>query len=221
MEYSLGELHSPLPRDCPFNFLHLSSEEPTPDDPLHDLDQSDPLPGDARNQGVSHVPVSADQVLRSEGNERRKWIGACKKELGNLTSTQTIEPISVNDLTRLRRTALFTGNKLIELPATAVFTIKPDKYKVRFVACGNKTAETYGKVATTDLDPSMMRYLLSCAASSPPNSISGLDVTLPTGRICHSQTSIHAVQTSTHTSRSRLAYSQSHLRVARISSFVF
>ena len=63
VEYSLGELHSPLPRDCPFTFLHLSSEDPTPDDPLHDLDQSDPLPGDARNQGVSHVPVSADQVL--------------------------------------------------------------------------------------------------------------------------------------------------------------
>ena len=60
VEYSLGEVHSPLPRGCPFTFLHLSSEDPTPDDPLHDLDQSDPLPGDARNQGVSHVPVSAE-----------------------------------------------------------------------------------------------------------------------------------------------------------------
>ena len=111
VEYSLGELHSPL------------------------------LGTNARNQGVSHVPVSADQVLRSEGNERRKWIGACKKELDNLTSTQTIEPISADDLTRvtrLRRTARSTGNKLIELPAKGVFTIKPDKYKVRFVACGNK-----------------------------------------------------------------------------------
>ena len=130
------------------------------------------------------------RYFRSEGNERRKWIGACKKELDNLTSTQTIEPISADDLTRLRRTARSTGNKLIELPAKGVFTIKPDKYKVRFVACGNKTAETYGKVATTDLDPGMMRYLLSWAASSPSNSISTLDVTaaflnapLPTGRI--------------------------------------
>ena len=144
MEYSLGELHSPLPRDWPFTFLRFSSEDPTPDDPLHDLDQSDPLPGDARNQGVSHVPVSADQVLRSEGNERRKWIGAAKKELDSLTSTQTIEPISADDLNRLRRTARSTGT-LIELPAKGVFTIKPDEYKVCFVACGNKTAETYGR----------------------------------------------------------------------------
>ena len=74
VEYSLGALHSPLRRDCPFTFLHLSSVDPTPDDPLDDLDQSDPLPGDARNQRVSHVSVSADQVLRTEGNERRKWI---------------------------------------------------------------------------------------------------------------------------------------------------
>ena len=93
-------------------------------------------------------------------------------------------------MTRLRRIARSIGNKLIELPAKGVFTIKPDKYKVRFVACGNKTVETYGKVATTDLDPGMMRYLSSWAASSPSNSISTLDVTaaflnapLPTGRI--------------------------------------
>ena len=51
--------------------------------------------------------------------------------------------------------------KYIELPSKGVFTIKPDKYKVRIVACGNKTHETYGKIATTDLDTAMMRYLVS------------------------------------------------------------
>ena len=34
------------------------------------------------------------------------------------------------------------GQQLVELPSKGVFTIKPDKYKVRIVACGNKTADT-------------------------------------------------------------------------------
>ena len=72
--------------------LHSIDHFRTPDDSLHDLDQSDPLPGDARNQGVSHVPVSADQVLRSEGNERRKWIGACKKNLITLPLLKPLNP---------------------------------------------------------------------------------------------------------------------------------
>ena len=43
--------------------------------------------------------------------------------------------------------------------------MKSDKYKVRIVACGNKTADTYGRVSTTDLDTAMLRYILSWAAS--------------------------------------------------------
>ena len=58
-----------------------------------------------------------------------------------------------------------------------VFTFKPDKYKVRIVACGNKTHETFGRVSTTDLDTAMMRYLVSWGASSPDFTLASLDVT--------------------------------------------
>ena len=57
-------------------------------------------------------------------------------------------------------------------------------------ACGNKTAELYGKASTTDLDTAMMRYLLSWGASSSSNAVASLDVTpaflsapLPPGRV--------------------------------------
>ena len=58
-----------------------------------------------------------------------------------------------------------------------VFTIKPDKYKVRVVACGNKTSEIYGKISTTDLDAAMLRFLLLWGASSSSHAIASLDVT--------------------------------------------
>ena len=61
---------------------------------------------------------------------------------------------------------------------------------MRIVACGNKTAETYGKVSTTDLDTAMMRYLLSWGASSSSHAVAFLDVTaaflnapLPPGQV--------------------------------------
>ena len=72
----------------------------------------------------------------------------------------------------------------------AVFPQKPDKKKVRIVACSNKTDEVFGKTTTTDLDCGMMRYIISWAASLPDFSLATLDVTaaflnapLPTGRI--------------------------------------
>ena len=82
-----------------------------------------------------------------------------------------------------------TGQKYIELPAKAVFTIKPSKFKIGIVACGNKTDETFGCASTTDLDTGMVRYLVSWAASLPNFCLASLDVTaaflnapLPTGR---------------------------------------
>ena len=81
---------------------------------------------------------------------------------------------------KLKRRARSTGQKYIELPANAVFTIKPDKFKVRVVACGNKTDETFGRASATDLDTGMMRYLVSWNswnASLPNFSLASLDVT--------------------------------------------
>ena len=78
----------------------------------------------------------------------------------------------------------------MELPSKVVFTIKPEKYKIRIVACGNQTDDTFGKITTTDLDSCMLRFLLSWGASTWKNVIASLDVTaaflnadLPPGRI--------------------------------------
>ena len=187
MEYSLADAHSSLPADCPFTFLYLSSEDSTRDDPSHD----DSLPdAPSTRQGTTHVSVTADEVLRSTGDTRRKWIGAGKTELDNLTNTSTITSLAPEQRDELRRMARSTGQKYIELPAKAVFTIKPSKFKIRIVACGNKTDETFGRTSTTDLDTGMLRYLVSWAASLPNFCLASLDVTaaflnapLPTGRI--------------------------------------
>ena len=102
---------------------------------------------------------------------------AGRKELGNLKNTGTVEPISPERKEQIKVEARKQGLKYVKLPAKGVFTIKPDKFKVRIVACGNKTAETYGKVSTTDLDIAMMRYLLSWDASSSSHAVASLDVT--------------------------------------------
>ena len=102
---------------------------------------------------------------------------AGRKELDNLTNTGTVEPISPERKEQIKVEARKKGLKYVELPAKGVFTIKPDKFKVRIVVCGNKTAETYGKVSTTDLDTAMMRYLLSWGASSSSHAVASLDVT--------------------------------------------
>ena len=191
VEYSLADAHSSLPADCPFTFLYLSSEDSTRDDPSHDTEHDLSLPdAPSTRQGTTHVSVTADEVLRSTGDTRRKWIGAGKTELDNLTNTSTITSLAPEQRDELRRTARATGQKYIELPAKAVFTIKPSKFKIRIVACGNKTDETFGRTSTTDLDTGMLRYLVSWAASLPNFCLASLDVTaaflnapLPTGRI--------------------------------------
>ena len=86
---------------------------------------------------------------------------AGRTELDSLKNTGTVTAVSSEKKEELRREARATGQQFVELPSKGVFTIKPDKYKVRIVACGNKTADTYGRVSTTDLDAAMLRYILS------------------------------------------------------------
>ena len=136
VEHSLADAHSSLSADCPFTFLYLSSEDSTREDPSHDADQDLSLrDSSSTRQGATHVSVTAVEVLRSSGNARRKWIGAGKTELDNLTNASTITSLAPEQRDELRRTARSTGQKYIELPAKAVFTIKPSKFKIRIVAC--------------------------------------------------------------------------------------
>ena len=71
-----------------------------------------------------------------------------------------------------------------------VWTIKPDKFKCRIVACGNQTQNIYGRTSTTDLDTAMLRFILSWGASSSDHEMASLDITaaflnaeLPPGRV--------------------------------------
>ena len=134
-----------LPPDCPFTFLYLSSQDSIKDGNSDDLEQLNSLPDGSRKQGTTHIPVTVEQLLQSDGEERLKWMCAGRRA---------------------------------------------DKYKVRIVACGNKTRETFGKISTTDLDTARMRYLVSWGASSPDFTLASLDMTaaflnapLPEGRV--------------------------------------
>ena len=83
-----------LLEESPFTFLYLSSEDSLQDEALEDLSSSDPSLDDLKKQGVTHIPVTAEQVLQSDGEERWKWMQTGRKELDNLSSTGTTESIS-------------------------------------------------------------------------------------------------------------------------------
>ena len=157
-----ANLMDDFPPDCPFTFLYLSSEDMNRKGE-EELMQDELLEEEGRKQ--------------SDGDERWKWMKAGRTELDNLKNTGTVTAISSAKKEELRREARATGQQFVELPSKGVFTIKPDKYKVRIVACGNKTADTYGRVSTTDLDTAMLRYILSWSASSPDFALATLDVT--------------------------------------------
>ena len=125
-----------------------------------------------------------------EGKKQATRLAAKKKEIDNLTLPKAITALSPQEKTALKEKAQLEGEDYLELPAKVVFTIKPEKYKVRTVACGNRTKDTYGKITTTDLDTCMLRFILSWAASSRFNTIASLDVSaaflnadLPPGRV--------------------------------------
>ena len=167
-----------LPDKCPFSFLYLSSEDASqPPTELAELSSSNSLPNDFRKQGVSNIPVTADQVLNSDGDERFKWMAAGRKELDNLTGSQTIQSLSPKEKEELKERTRKEGKKYIERPSKGVFSIKLDKYKVRIVACSNKTHAIYGKLSASDLDAAMLRFLLSWGASSPNNCLASRDIT--------------------------------------------
>ena len=91
---------------------------------------------------------------------REKWLAAGKKAIDNLTLPKAIRALSPQEKTALKEKAQLEGEDYIELPAKVVFTIKPEKYKIGIVACGNKTKDTYGKITTTDLDTCMLRFIV-------------------------------------------------------------
>ena len=151
-----------LPMECPFTFLCLSSEDSSRDSSeVADITTTDSIPEEFTKQGTTHIPVTATQVLGRSGDERQKWIVAAKKELDNLGSTGTIEAVSPEEKEAIKSMARSEGKKYTELPSKGVFSIKPDKHKVRIVACGNLANEIFGKISTSDLDVAMLRFLLS------------------------------------------------------------
>ena len=74
-----------------------------------ELRQDELLEGEGRKQGVGNVPVTADEVLQSDGDERWKWMKAGKTELGNLKNAGTITAISSKKKEELRREAEAEG----------------------------------------------------------------------------------------------------------------
>ena len=207
-------------------FFTYPLKDSTREDPSHDTNQDLSLPdSSSTRQGTTHVSVTADEVLRSTGDTRRKWIGAGKTELDNLTDTNTITRLSPEQRDEIKRMARSKGQKYIELPAKAVFTIKPSKFKIRIVACGNKTDETFGRTSTTDLDTGMLRYLVSWAASLPNFwlGFTWCNCCFPQCTFTnwtHCCTSDYPLQAQSSTSWSCMASSQSHLRTSRGPQFM-
>ena len=120
-----------------------SSEESIRDDSLDDFEQLNSLPDGSRKQGVSHIPVTTEQVSQTDGEERFEWMCAGRKELDNLTGT--VECISPEVRDKIKAEVTASGKKYAELPSKGVFTIKTVRYKVRIVACGNKTMRPLDK----------------------------------------------------------------------------
>ena len=55
-----------LPEYCPFTFLYMSSED-SRDESLNILSNVPLSSDDVQKQGVSHTPVTAEQVMDSDG----------------------------------------------------------------------------------------------------------------------------------------------------------
>ena len=112
LEFSLSEVYSSLPDECPFTFLYLSSKDSTKDDTVDEDVQDNSLPNaPSTKQGTSHIPFTADEVLRSDGQERKGWIDAGRNELNNLTGAGTTTNLSPEQKEELRKNAKATGQK--------------------------------------------------------------------------------------------------------------
>ena len=184
--------------DHPFSFFYLSSEDCREVHNVDDVDVEIPFdPTEPRKQATTHINVTSEEVARTTGEQREQWLEAGRKEINNLTSKRSevhkvgaLEPINPTERDRLKSRATIDGYQYIELPAKVVWTIKPDKFKCRIVACGNQTQDIYGRTSTTDLDTQMLRFMLSWGASSSDHKMASLDITaallnaeLPPGRV--------------------------------------
>ena len=184
--------------DHPFSFFYLSSEDCREVHNADDIDAEIPFdPTEPRKQATTHINVTSEEVARTTGEQREQWLEAGRKEINNLTSKRSevhkvgaLEPINPTERDRLKSRATIDGYQYIELPAKVVWTIKPDKFKCRIVACGNQTQDVYGRTSTTDLDTQMLRFILSWGASSTDHKMASLDITaaflnaeLPPGRV--------------------------------------
>ena len=130
-------------------FSQNNNLENEDDDVTEDTSTPNQLPeGALKKQASTHVAVSPDVVLASTGK-------AGRKEIDNLTLPKAITALSLKDLAKLK------GESSIELPAKVVFTIKPEKFEVRSVACGSQTDEIYGK-------PLPQTLTLVCSSFSSP-----------------------------------------------------
>ena len=67
-------------------FFLSSGDSSLPSTELEDLTSSNSLPPDLRKQGVTHINVTSEQVINSDGEERFKWMAAGRKELDNLNN---------------------------------------------------------------------------------------------------------------------------------------
>ena len=181
--------------ESPFTFLYLSSEDCVEGGcPV----EAQELPEETnRKQATTHINVTSDEVYKSTGETRKKWLSSAETEVGNLTNPRSTEhktgalsTLNPEQKEKLKSEARSKGYQYIELPAKVVWTVKPDKFKCRIVACGNQTQDVYGRTSTTDLDAAMFRFILSWTASSYDHSLASLDITaaflnaeLPPGRI--------------------------------------
>ena len=95
-------------------FFTCLLRDSTRDEALDDLNQLNSLPDSSRKQGVTHIPVTSDQVLQSDGEERFKWMHAGRKELDNLLGTNTVESISPATKEKIKAAAKAAGKKHIE-----------------------------------------------------------------------------------------------------------
>ena len=151
-----------------------------------DVDAEIPLdPAEPRKQATTNINVTSEEVARTTGEHREQWLEAGRKEINNLTSKRSeehkvgaLEPINPSERDKLKsRATTIDGYQYIKLPANVVWTIKPDKFKCKIVACGNQTQDTYGRTSTTDLDTAMLRFILSWGASSSDHKMASLDIT--------------------------------------------
>ena len=129
---------------------------------------------------------------------------AGKKEIHNLTQPKAINRNLPPKKSVLKDLARVSGENYVELLAKVVFTIKPHKFKIRIIACGNQMDAAFGKITTTDLDSCMLRFLLSWGASTRKNhSHFGCDSSLPPRRLaprtnCRSEASRNPLQVGSH-----------------------